>query len=201
MKKISYIVMILSFAIIFSGCGGSGLSLNTIKGNELEKSQLLTKESSIYLVNGGDGMKKTYLSAVTSSEEKAIESGLSAINIANTELRTITPYVILENKVITEKEAIENAKLNKSDYVIYSRVEKWTDPLGINCHEYYRDESTVLLSLYSTKDDKLLNTTRLFASDCPATLNGIPLSTGSPESLYEDLFSMWIKNHFLVTSK
>lgn len=200
MKKISYIVMILSFAIIFSGCGGSGLSLNTIKGNELEKSQLLTKESSIYLVNGGDGMKKTYLSAI-SGEEKAMGSGLSAINIANTELRTITPYIILENKVISEKEALEVARLNKSDYVIYSRVERWTDPLGINCHKEYMDESAVLLSLYSTKDEKLLDTTRLFASDCPVTLNGIPLSTGSPESLYEDLFSMWIENHFLVTSK
>jgi len=199
MKKISSIVMVLSIILIFSGCGGSNLNLKTIKGNELEKSQLLTKESSIYLVNGGDGMKGTYLSVIT-GEEKSIDSGLSAINIAKKQLTTITPYVILENKIISEKEALEIAKLNKSDYMIYSRVETWTDPLGINCNENYMDESTVLLSLYLTKDEKLLHTTRLFAKDCPTTLNGIPLSTGSPENLYENLFSKWVQNHFLITS-
>ena len=199
MKKSSYSIMLsIAFMLtVFSGCGRSNASVNTINGNALEKSQLLQKGSSIYLVNGGDGMKKIYLSEIR-GEEISKGSGLSAINIAYKQLRDITPNVILENKVLSEKEALEIAKLNKSDYVLYSRVETWTDPLGVNCTQYYMDEAVVVLSLYSTKDEKLLNTIRLSDKDCPSKLNGLPLSAGSPERLYEKLFSQWIYSIFLV---
>lgn len=186
-------------ALVFIGCGPLHSKVKTINGTELDKSQLLTKESSIYLVNGGDGMKKTYLSLIY-GEEVSIGSGLSAINIAFDQLKGGNPHVILENKVLSEKEALENAALNNSDYVIYSRVETWTDPLGISCSNDYMDEASVVISLYSTKDVKLLKTTRLSAKDCPIRLNGVPLSPGSPERLYEKLFSQWARSIFVLNN-
>ncbi|HUH42422.1 MAG TPA: DUF4823 domain-containing protein [Sulfurimonas sp.] len=193
---------IIAVGLFISGCAGkSDLSLNIINGEKLEENQLLTTKNSIYLVNGGDGMKTTYLSVVY-GEEIAEGSGLAAVNIANEQLCAYTAPVVLEKLVITEKEALENAKLNQSDYVIYSRVEKWTDPLGINCTVgYYTDEASVVLSLYSTKDEKLLNTTRLSKSSCPFKINNIPVSTGSAEILYEELFANWKNNMFAKVSK
>ncbi|HIC43081.1 MAG TPA: DUF4823 domain-containing protein [Sulfurimonas sp.] len=163
----------------------------------LKKDKLLTNSSSIYLVNGGDGLQKTYLGLIMSEEEVAKGSGEAALHIAFEKLSSITPNVIQQNLVISELEALKTAKLNKSEYLIYSRTEKWTDPLGINCVDIYSDEASVVLSLYSTQNDKLLNSTRLASSNCPHKLNGIPLTTGSPESLYENLFAKWVTNTFI----
>lgn len=192
-NTIKSLTIAIMMTLVFIGCGPLNSSVKTINGADLDKSQLLTKESSIYLVNGGDGMKKTLFSSVY-GEEVSIGSGLSAINIAFDQLKWGNPHVILENKVLSEKEALENATLNHSDYVIYSRVETWTDPLGISCSKHYMDEASVVISLYSTKDAKLLKTTRLSAKDCPSTLNGMPLYPSSPERLYEKLFSQWVRS-------
>ncbi|WP_041959924.1 DUF4823 domain-containing protein [Sulfurospirillum arsenophilum] len=194
--KFTSLTITIMTVLVFIGCGPLHSNVRNINGTDLDKSQLLTKESSIYLVNGGDGMKKTLFSSVY-GEEVSIGSGLSAINIAFDQLKWGNPHVILENKVLSEKEALENATLNNSDYVIYSRVETWTDPLGISCSKHYMDEASVVISLYSTKEQKLLKTTRLSAKDCPSTLNGMPLSPGSPERLYEKLFSQWTRNIFV----
>ena len=198
-NKFKSLAIAIIIALVFIGCGTLHSSVKTINGTDLDKSQLLTKESSIYLVNGGDGMKKTLFSSVY-GEEVAIGSGLSAINIAFDQLKWGNPHVILENKILSEKEALENAALNNSDYVIYSRVETWTDPLGISCSKHYMDEASVVISLYSTKDAKLLKTTRLSDKDCPSTLNGMPLYPGSPERLYTKLFSQWARSIFVLNN-
>ncbi len=164
-------------------------------GSVLDKEHRISlKDSKIFLANGGDGMKKTMISL--ESDEISEGSGLSALTIANNIMAKSAPLLVAENKPLTEDKAVEIGQLNKSDYVIFSHVEKWTDPLGINCHEKYSDEASVVLSIYSVEEKQLINSTRLWARSCPFTLNGIPLSTGSPESLYEDMFTLWLDKNF-----
>lgn len=186
--------VILGMIILIGGCSNTGITY-VIRGEKLHDNRLLTDQSSIYLVNGGDGMMGTYLSAFV-GEEVAVGSGESAINIEFEQLRHRTRKVILEKTIITEDKALEIAKMNQSEYLIYSRTEKWTDPLGINCSEIYADEATVLISLYSVADKKLLQTSRLSNSDCPTKLNGMPLRPGSPERLFEELFANWLTDSF-----
>lgn len=188
------LVALAMFSI--TACSAIDSHVGAINGKTLKgEDRISLKDSNIYLVNGGDGRMKTFTS-LGKSDEEAKGSGKSALNIASGELSKVTQLVIIENKNLSENEALEVAQLNKSDYLIYSRVEEWTDPLGISCGEYYADQASVLLSIYSVEDKKLVNTSRLAATDCPPRLNGIPLSTGSPESLYTDLFSKWLDGNF-----
>jgi len=186
--------LILGIILIISGCANTGRTY-VIRGEKLHDDRLLTNKSAIYLVNGGDGRKGTYLSAFV-GEETAVGSGESAVNIEFEQLRNRTSKVILEKTIITEDKALEIAKMNQSDYLLYSRTEKWTDPLGINCSEIYLDEAVVLISLYSVEDKKLLQTSRLSNANCPNKLNGMPLRPGSPERLFEELFANWLTDSF-----
>lgn len=191
-------IFISGIILLLAGCGASMESINVINGEKLNSSNLLTDQNSIYIVNGGDGMKKTYFSAFV-GEEVAKGSGESAINVELEQLKSITSKVVLEKLVLSEDKALEIGTINKSDYLIYSRTEKWTDPLGINCNQNYLDEASVVISLYSIADKKLLNTTRLSNSNCAPTLNGIPLRPGSPEILFKELFTKWINSTFVKT--
>jgi hypothetical protein len=188
------VVLFIASVVFFTACVET-TGISPINGKRLKKNELLTSNSSIYLANGGDGMMETYFSEIT-KEEVAKGSGVSALNIAFKQLRMKTARVVSSKTVTTEMNALKSSKLNKSDYLIYSRVERWTDPLGINCNQYYKDEASVLVSLYSVKDKKLLNTSRLSANDCPFSVNGLPVQLGSPEILYEKLFTNWINNTF-----
>lgn len=187
--------LLLIIAFIISGCTNTG-NTYVIRGERLKNDALLSNKSSIYVVNGGDGIKKTYLSAFL-GEEIAVGSGESAVNIEFSKLRERTPKVVLEKLVLPEDRAIEIAKMNQSDYLIYSRTERWTDPLGINCRlDYYYDEASVVISLYSIPEKKLLNTMRLENADCPSNINGMPVRPGSPENLFEKLFAQWLDYTF-----
>lgn len=193
--NISKFCLLTVIVLIIGGCASTG-STYVIRGEKLHDQTLLTNQSTIYVVNGGDGMRGTYLSAFV-GEEPAVGSGEAAVNIEFEQLRQRTSKVILEKTILTEDKALEIAKMNQSDYLLYSRTEKWTDPLGINCSEIYFDEATVLISLYSVADKKLLQTSRLTNANCPNKLNGMPLRPGSPERLFEELFGNWLDNSFV----
>ncbi|MDW6005204.1 DUF4823 domain-containing protein [Vibrio mangrovi] len=196
-KKIKIIFISMSTLFVFA-CSSNSYNIDTINGKVLDNSSKIPLQSvSIYLVNGGSGMKMTYLSPIN-SDEVAEGSDISALRIANDELSKYTSRVTTDRNVLTEDKALEIGTINKNDYLIYSRVEKWSDPLGINCNEYYYDEASVLISMYSLKDKKLINTSRLSSASCPSKVNGIPLSTGSPEKLYEILFSKWLNENFSI---
>lgn len=194
-NSISKFCLLTGMALLIGGCASTGSSY-TIRGEKLHDKSLLTNQSTIYLVNGGDGMRGTYLSAFV-GEEPAVGSGAAAVNIEFEQLRHRTSKVILEKTILTEDKALEIAKMNQSDYLLYSRTEKWTDPLGINCSKIYLDEASVLISLYSVADKKLLQTSRLTNANCPTKLNGMPLRPGSPERLFEELFTNWLENSFV----
>lgn len=83
------------------------------------------------------------------SDELVERSDISALNITQDNLSKYTQYITKENKNILE------------DKAIYTRVEQWTDPLRINCTEYYYDEASILISIYSAADRKLINTARV----------------------------------------
>ena len=190
--RISIATIIL---LLTTACSSVISKMDQIGGSPLDTAHKISlKDSKIFLVNGGDGMKKTFTSL--KDDEIAEGSGLSAWTIANEEMAKLSPLLIAENKPTTEDKALEIGKLKKSDYLIYSHVEKWTDPFGMSCHQHYSDEASVVLSIYSIENKELINATRLAAKSCPHTLNGIPLSTGSPESLYEDLFTEWLDKNF-----
>lgn len=189
-----FITLLTLFSI--SACTSSNSFIKPINGQTLQGNEKISfKGTSFYLVNGGDGKMQTYTS-LGASDEPAEGSGEAALIIANEALSGFTDRMIVENQELTEAQALENAVINKSDYLIYSRVEKWTDPIGINCQKYYADEASVLLSLYSVSNKKLINTSRLADKSCPAKLNGVPLSTGSPEGQYRDLILQWIQTNF-----
>ena len=191
--KISLSTIIL---LLTTACSSVVSKVDSLGGSPLDTDHKISlKDSKIFLVNGGDGMKKTYTS-LGDNDEIAEGSGLSAWTIANEEMSKFSPLLVAENKPTTEDKAIEIGKLKQSEYLVYSHVEKWTDPLGINCHEHYSDEASVVLSIYSIEEKQLINSTRLAAKSCPFTLNGFPLSTGSPESLYEDMFEEWLETNF-----
>jgi len=197
---ISNLKIIFSFFFIsfLTACSSTNYNVNRINGDVLkvedhvasEKSILLSGKS-IYLVNGGNGSTLTLLSG-GEHNEVVDGSGLSALTIAYDILRPYSPALVKQEKIILEDRALEIAATNKNDYLLYSKVEYWSDPFGMACNQNYYDEASVLLSLYSVKDKELINTYRLSASSCPSKLNGIPLSSGSPEKLYKELFTLWI---------
>ncbi|WP_417362558.1 DUF4823 domain-containing protein [Gallaecimonas pentaromativorans] len=189
-------LLVVAGSLFLSACASTKYNVDEINGSTLAKDQRVSlKDANLYLVNGGDGMQTTYLS-MGEADEVAKDSGADVVRIENDAFSTLTAHVIAEKNVLPEDKALEVGGLNKSDYLIYSRVEKWSDPLGMNCQKYHADEASVLLSLYSVKDKTLINTSRLQARSCPDTLNGIPLQTGSPEKLYKVLFSQWISKNF-----
>lgn len=197
MKKNTFKILLISATILlFTGCSSVNYNVTNIKGTSLDDSEkILISNANIYLVNGGDGRKMTFLS-LTESNELAEESGVSALNIAHDALSHYSDRIIAEREVLLEDKALEIGTINKSDYLIYSRVEEWSNPLGINCANTYYDEASVLLSIYSVQKKELINTSRLTAKSCPTKVNGLPVSTGSPEKLYKVLFSQWLDEFF-----
>jgi hypothetical protein len=202
-RSLNYLFVTI-LVMLFVGCSSKEGKIEIINGEKLKKENLLTRNDTIFLVNGSDGMKKTYLkSIVNNTEEIALGSGESSLNIEYNLLSERTSKILVEKNILTEDKALEIAKLNNSNYLIYSRTEKWNDPLGITCTlPFYVDEASVVISLYSVKDKKMISTTRLSNADCPAKINGgIPLSTLSPESLFEELFVKWLDENFQNTIK
>ncbi|MBQ0763679.1 DUF4823 domain-containing protein [Marinobacter psychrophilus] len=187
-------IFITIIILFFTACSSIDYKINSINGSEL-KNKIPLKNSKIYIVNGGDGREMSYLS-FGNSDEIAKGSGFSALKIASDNLSKYTANVVSEKEILLEDKALEIGAINQSDYLIYSRVEQWSDPLGINCHSHYYDEASVLLSIYSVKDEKLIDTSRLSSKSCPFKMNGIPVSTGSPEKLYSVLFSKWLDEKF-----
>lgn len=189
----SYFKTIVTAAIILSisACASTNYRVEAINGSE---SKISLKDANFYLVNGGDGRMMSYTS-LGDSDELAEGSGFAALMIANDTLYNSTSQVVAEKEVMSEDKALEVGFINKSDYLIYSRVEQWSDPLGINCNDYYYDEASVVVSLYSIPSKELISTSRLSAKSCPSKLNGIPLSSGSPEQLYTKLFSKWLEKN------
>lgn len=196
-RNLSY-VLVPILAMLFIGCSAREGKIELLDGKKLNKENFLTYNDAIYLVNGGDGMKKTYLSSVVDKEELAVGSGEISLNIEYNLLKNRTSKIIMERYVLTEDKALEIAKQNNSDYLIYSRTEKWNDPIGLTCTlPFYMDEASVVISLYSVKDNKLISSTRLSNADCPPKINGgIPLAPLSPDSLFEKLFQDWINENF-----
>ncbi|MGF1907864.1 DUF4823 domain-containing protein [Vibrio kasasachensis] len=191
-------ILVALTALSISACSSTAYHVNAINGQTLKgENKISLNDSNFYLVNGGDGRMMSFTS-LGESDEKAEGSGISALNIASDSLSKFTQLIVVENNELTEDKALDVAKTNNNDYLIYSRVEQWSDPLGINCGTHYYDEASVLLSIYSVKDRKLINTSRLAAKSCPTKLNGFPLSPGSPENLYSDLFSKWVNENFNI---
>ena len=199
----SNLKIIFSFFLIsfLTACSSTNYNVLRINGDVLkvedhvvsEKSILLSGKS-IYLVNGGNGNTLSLLSG--GAHDEVVEgSGLSALTIAYDILRPYSAALVMQKEIILEDRALEIATTNKNDYLIFSKVEFWSDPFGMVCNGHYYDEASVLLSLYSVKDKELINTYRLSANSCPTTINGIPMSTGSPEKLYEELFTLWIEKN------
>ena len=98
----------------------------------------------------------------------AKDSGLSAVNVANDILVKHTNKITLEKRPMPQDQALEIA--GESDYLIYSIVEEWVDPLGLNCGKYYHDYASVQVQLYDIKEKKLVNNTRLSAETVPQKL-------------------------------
>lgn len=199
-RKLMKYLMMGIIAVAISGCSAREGKVEVLNGEKLKKENYLTANDTIYLVNGGDGMQKIYLSSIldNNKEEIALGSGEISLNIEYNFLKQKTAKVIKEKNILAEDKALEIAKLNNSDYLIYSRTEKWNDPIGLACSfPFYLNEASVVVSLYSVKDKKIINTTRLSNADCPPKINGgIPLSTLSPDSLFEKLFEKWINENF-----
>lgn len=191
-------VFVAFLVMLFVGCSAKEGKIELLNGEKLKKGNFLTHNDAIYLVNGGDGMKRTYLSSIVDKEELSVGSGEISLNMEYTLLRNRTAKLIIERNVLTEDKALEIAKLNNSDYLIYSRTEKWNDPIGLTCTmPFYMDEASVVISLYAVKDKKLISSTRLSNKDCPPKINGgIPLAPLSPDSLFEKLFQDWINENF-----
>lgn len=196
-RNLSYVFVVV-FAMLFVGCSAREGKIELLNGEKLKKENFLTHNDVVFLVNGGDGMGKTYLGSVVDKEELAVGSGEISLNIEYNLLKNRTSKIIMERNVLTQDKALEIAKLNNSDYLIYSRTEKWNDPIGLTCTlPFYMDDASVLISLYSVKDNKLISSTRLSNADCPPKINGgIPLSPLSPDSLFEKLFQDWINENF-----
>lgn len=191
--KAVFIVAVTSF---LAACSSTNYMVHQIDaGTEGNKEKISLKDNSFHLVNGGDGIKTTL---ILLQEKPAEGSGASALNIANEYLAKHTQAIVAEKEILTTEQALEAAVSNNSGYLVYSQVEIWTDPLGINCTKHYYDQASVLLSIYSLSDKALISTSRLSAKSCPHTVNGIPVTTGSPEKLFETLFDKWFNENFTL---
>lgn len=93
--------------------------------------------------------------------------------------------------------AMSSAVEGGFDYLVYVKVLTWTDPTGMVCGGQYLDEVKATLSLYSVASTQLLNSVDVYDRSCPAQLNGVPLSTGSPDSLFGDLVKTWVDSNFV----
>lgn len=191
--KALFIVAVTSF---LAACSSTNYIVQQIEaGKNGSKEKISIRDNTFHLINGSDGIKSTF---ITFQEKPAEGSGASAINIANEYLVKHTQAIVAEKEILTKEQALETAASNNGNYLIYSQVEIWNDPLGINCSKYYHDQATVLLSIYSLSDKELINTSRLSAKSCPHTVNGIPVTTGSPEKLFETLFEKWFNENFTL---
>lgn len=143
---------LLCFGILalISGCSSVQYNVQPINGRFAKNDKIVLNDVSIYIVNGGNASMKTFTSTSVESEE-AMGSGLAAINIAYKKFFENTANIISEKYLTLEDKALEIGAINESDYLVYSRVEKWTDPFGMNCGPLYHDEASVLLSLYAIK--------------------------------------------------
>mgnify|MGYP003426240991 FL=1 len=79
-RNLSYVFVVV-FAMLFVGCSAREGKIELLNGEKLKKENFLTHNDVVFLVNGGDGMGKTYLGSVVDKEELAVGSGEISLNI------------------------------------------------------------------------------------------------------------------------
>ncbi len=147
----------------------------------------------MYVAIGPNGTRKTLLNQT----EEAEDSGVEAADVVYEQVLHYQSRTVKGAAFETEKQAIESAKAKGMGYVVYTRVNDWTDANYLTCGEKYFDRMSVDIAIYDTESGKAVRLDNLYDGGCPLKIFSIPIGTSSMKGRLEDVFSIWLEENFV----
>lgn len=197
-------VVFLSLAILLSLLGGCAWHGSQKYVTPIAANEKIDSSRTFYVPIGPDGKTKTW--PLITQQAPAAGSGFLASDLVNRNLLLLQGKTIMGMAPESEKEALESAKQKGLDYVVYSRVNLWVDPMFMACtntrqngvHVYYLDEADVDMSVYDVKSEKVIHLSKLHHAGCPVVLLGsIPVGTHTPAGRFNKVLQSWMKENFI----
>jgi len=191
MKRIMNLLSIMALLALTSGCTATWGPKGIQQINNQEK---VVGQKAFYVPVGYDGKTRTW---PLLRQAPAENSGRIASEIIYNKFLILQPKTIMGVAPETEHEALNSAKQKGLDYVVYSKVNMWVDPMYMACGKDYMDQSEVEISVYDVKTEKVVTLDRIYNSGCPVVLvSFIPIGTTTPEGRFNKVLNDWMKARF-----
>lgn len=146
-------------------------------------------QKSIYVAQGPDG---SYRRFPTQTLQEAPGSGKAAATVVFAEVQAYQARTVLGTAMETEAQALESARRKGLDYVLYTRVNEWTDATYLTCTPAYPDRLDVDLAVYDVATGKAVRLDKLYNGGCPVRVGGIPVGVSRLDSRFRQILRIWL---------
>lgn len=181
---------LIAFALLMAGCE----AVHAPRGiKNVTAQDVILPSKPMYVAVGPNGTRKTLLNQT----EDAKNSGAEAADVVYEQVLRYQPRTVKGAAFETEKQAIESARAKGMGYVVYSRVNEWTDANYLTCGEKYYDRMSVDIAIYDAESGKAVRLDNLYDGGCPIKILSIPFGTSSMKGRLENVFSIWLGENFV----
>lgn len=190
MKSIILHVTVIFSVLLFSGCQ----SVRVPKGIKPVSAQgVIDRNGSIYVPIGVDGH---YFSFPARTQKLAKDSGAQAAAVLFSGLQRYQPRTVMGTGVENEHQALASARDKGLKYVVYSRVNDWTDASYLTCSAAYVDSVNVDVSIYEVASGEVVRLDKIYNGGCPTRIFSIPFGTSSPAGRFKSILDVWLRENF-----
>lgn len=190
MKSIILHVVVIFSVLLFSGCQ----SVRATKGIKPVSAQgVIDHRGSIYVPIGVDGH---YFSFPARNQKPAKGSGAEAAVVLFSGLQRYQPRSVMGTVVESEQQALASAREKGLKYVVYSRVNDWTDASYLTCSSAHVDSVNVDVSVYEVASGTIMSIDKLYNGGCPTRVFSIPFGTASPAGRFKSVLDVWLRENF-----
>jgi hypothetical protein len=150
---------------------------------------VLEAGKSFYVPTGPDGK---YVSFPLLKQKEAKGSGKAAADELFAQVGRYQPRIVQGVALETEEQALATARGKGLDYVLYSRVNEWTDANFLTCSPEYVDRLDVDVTVYDVATGRALKIDKLYNGGCPVRVAGIPFGTYSVNGRFRQILDIWL---------